>query len=655
MKIVLVIDQFDSGNNGTTVTARRFAEQLCRRGHTVTVLACGESSAAIGEMGLNKVGVPEFRLPVFDRLVKSQGMQFARPVDEAYYQAFRGADIVHFYLPFRFCRRGEEIARQMHIPTVAAFHMQPENVTFSIGMGNWTFLNDFLYGWCYREFYNRFTHIHCPSRFIADQLEKHGYDAKLCVISNGVDDAFVPRPEISRPPEWEGKFVVLMVGRLSGEKRQDLIIEAAKRSRFREKIQLVFAGKGPKEQEYRRMSEGLANPPVFGFYSQEELVALMNSCDLYIHASDAEIEGISCMEALACGLVPVISDSERSATNQYALDERSLFKAGDAGSLAKKIDYWVSNPEERERMGKEYAHVGDGIRVSACVAQAEAMYRDAIQEYHDHGYKHPRQGPIKRRLHPNTEKIESAEFSYCPSSGFRRELLAFLTNLFTPLLFFIDALFFGFSVEGRRHLEGVDGGVTVMNHVHPMDCTMAKIATFPRRTYFVSLRRNLELPFTGWLVRLFGGVPIPESPSEMKQFQRQIEEAVQRGDFVHFYPEGQLVRYHESLRAFHRGAFFTAVRTGRPIIPMVMTYRTPGPLLALFKRKPCLRLQICEPQFADPTLTKAAAVKELLERTRRVMEERASGASPHLHRQPSSPVREGERIETGTVGEAIEM
>lgn len=183
----------------------------------------------------------------------------------------------------------------------------------------------------------------------------------------------------------------------------------------------------------------------------------MNSCDLYIHASDAEIEGISCMEALACGLVPVISDSERSATNQYALDERSLFKAGDAGSLAEKIDYWVSNPEERERMGKEYAHVGDGIRVSACVAQAEAMYRDAIQEYHDHGYKHPRQGPIKRRLHPNTEKIESAEFSYCPSSGFRRELLAFLTNLFTPLLFFIDALFFGFSVEGRRHLEGVDG------------------------------------------------------------------------------------------------------------------------------------------------------------------------------------------------------
>ena len=28
MKIVLVIDQFDDSNNGTTVTARRFAGQL---------------------------------------------------------------------------------------------------------------------------------------------------------------------------------------------------------------------------------------------------------------------------------------------------------------------------------------------------------------------------------------------------------------------------------------------------------------------------------------------------------------------------------------------------------------------------------------------------------------------------------------------------
>ena len=48
MNIVLVIDQFDNGNNGTTITARRYAEQLRRRGHRVTILAGGEAAEAGG-------------------------------------------------------------------------------------------------------------------------------------------------------------------------------------------------------------------------------------------------------------------------------------------------------------------------------------------------------------------------------------------------------------------------------------------------------------------------------------------------------------------------------------------------------------------------------------------------------------------------------
>ena len=38
MNIVLVIDQFDDGNNGTTVTARRYAHELRKLGHRVTIL-----------------------------------------------------------------------------------------------------------------------------------------------------------------------------------------------------------------------------------------------------------------------------------------------------------------------------------------------------------------------------------------------------------------------------------------------------------------------------------------------------------------------------------------------------------------------------------------------------------------------------------------
>lgn len=639
MKIVLVIDQFDSANNGTTITAQRFAKELRKRGHHVTVLACGEPSAG-------KVAVPEIHIPLFDGLITSQGMHFAKPDDRAYYEAFRGADIIHFFLPFRLCRRGEEIARQMRIPTVAAYHLQPENITYSIGLGKWKGISRYLYRLSYRTFYNRFTHIHCPSRFIAEQLKEHGFDAKLHVISNGVDGLFKPE-KVQKPEEWKDKFVVLMIGRLSGEKRQDLIIEAAKRSRYRDKIQLVFAGGGPKEKEYRRLCRGLANEPVFGFFDQEELLRLINSCDLYVHASDAEIEGISCMEAFSCGLVPVISDSPLSATNQYAMNPRCLFRAGDAQSLAGQMEYWIEHPEEREKWGARYAALGDTLRVDKCVQQAEEMYGEAIRDYRLHGYKKVPEGRVRRLLHPNTEK---AGYHYCPQSFIIRCLFSLVTNLLTVLLYLIDTFWFGLSIEGRGYLRGVCGGVSVMNHVHPMDCTMAKCATFPCRIFFVSLRRNFKIPFTGWLVRWLGGIPIPDAPSEMVTFQTQIEEAIGRGDIVHYYPEGQLVRYYKGLREFRRGAFVTAVRTGCAIIPMVIAFRAPGLLRSLFSKKPRFRLLICEPQYADVSLNHGAAVSELMHRTRRVMEERLRGASPHTGKEPL-PAKE--TMETMETAEAV--
>ena len=46
---------------------------------------------------------------------------------------------------------------------------------------------------------------------------------------------------------------------------------------------------------------------------------------------------MSCMEAFAGGLVPAIANSPKSATPQFALDERSLFPAGDSAALAEKI------------------------------------------------------------------------------------------------------------------------------------------------------------------------------------------------------------------------------------------------------------------------------------------------------------------------------
>ncbi len=610
MNIVLVVDQFDDGNNGTTVTARRYAHELRKLGHRVTILAGGEPAP-------HKICAPSHKIPFFEKLIESQGMKFAKPDDRAYYEAFKDADVIHFYMPFRFCRRGEELARQLHIPTIAAFHVQPENITSSIGMGKRKTVNRFLYWWFYNVFYNRFRIIHCPSQFIAEQLREHGYNAELCVISNGVDDVFIPHSEWKAKRCSDNILRVLMIGRLSGEKRQDLIIEAAKKSRYRDRIQLYFAGKGPKESEYRHLSKGLARPPVFGFYSTEELVKLINECDLYIHASDAEIEGISCMEALACGVVPVISDSHLSATRQFALDERSLFKAGDADDLARKMDYWFEHPQERLEMETAYARSGEEMRVSACVRQADAMYRKAVEEYRKSGYKHPNELRIRRFTHPNTDKINR---KYAKHSRVSRGLVTAFTNFLAIIVSLIDSFFLGFTVKGRERLSSVErGAVTVSNHVHPMDCTMVKVALFPHLVRYVSLRRNLELPFVGWLLKACGVLPLPDHPIQIARFQKELEKGIESGEWVHYYPEGMLVKYYEGLRPFHPGAFLTAVRTGCPIIPLKFVYKKPKGVRSLWRKKPFLEVVIKQPLYADRTLPQKQAVQDLMQRTIRSM------------------------------------
>jgi Glycosyltransferase len=373
MKILLVIDLFDDENNGTTMAARRMARFLSERGNEVSVVSTGAA-------GPGKYVVPELRSPAVVRaIIHGHGMRIARPDRRVLALAIAEADVVHVMMPFFLGRKACKVARCMGVPCTAAFHVQPENITYNIGLRNARFLPRIVYQLFLLGFYRGVGHIHCPSSFIAGQLEKHGYRARLHVISNGVDPAF-RYGKREKSGYLAGKFVVVMIGRLASEKRQDLLIDAVGKSRHAEEIQLVLAGQGPKLARYRRRGVRLANQPHIEFYSQDSLRELLSMSDLYVHASDVEIEAVACIEAIASGLVPVISDSPLSAASQFALDGRSLFKAGDSADLAAKIDYWIEHPEERRAGELRYAERGRGYDIGACAARMEEMFREAIAD-----------------------------------------------------------------------------------------------------------------------------------------------------------------------------------------------------------------------------------------------------------------------------------
>lgn len=373
MKILIVIDQYDGANNGTTISARRFVENLRNMGHDVRVLSTGEEDE-------NKYVVKEVKLlPIVNKIVTSQGMVFAKADTDKLKEAIEWAEVIHFYMPFFLSIKGMKIAKELKKPMTAAFHVQPENITYTIGLGKNQKVNKTIYNVFKDCFFNEFNHIHCPSNFIASELKNNGYTAKLHVISNGIEPDWVYNKK-EKPEELKDKIVITMVGRLSGEKRQDLLIEAASKSKYADKIQLIFAGNGPKKKSYIKQGEKLKNKPIFAFYKKTELKDILAYSDLYVHTSDAEIEAISCIEAIATGLVPIIANSDKSATSQFAIDDRSKFEAGNADDLQKKIDYWLNNEEEKIRMEKEYANFAENFRIHKSMEKIEEMFKEEIDE-----------------------------------------------------------------------------------------------------------------------------------------------------------------------------------------------------------------------------------------------------------------------------------
>lgn len=372
MKIVLVIDYFGNTTNGTTMTARHLYKQLEKAGHEVAVIT-GEGN---GWKNVYETGI--VKLPFVQFIFKNNGFFFGKYNKKIVEEALKGADLVHFLADFHLERKVKKYCDKHHIRTFAAFHIQPENATYQLGLRHFKFINSIIYNVYRLVFFDKFEHIHCPSQMIANELTKHHYKAKLHIISNGISDRF-HRIEVEKPNEYKDKFVISMVGRITNEKRQDLVVKAIAKSKYKDRIQLFLLGRGMWTKKINKLAKRLLKSNYYiGFVEHDELLKILNYTDLYIHASDIEIEAISCMEAFACGNVPIISDSPQSATGQFALSNNNLFKAGNYRDLAKKIDYWFEHEDERKEYEEKYINYSQQFLLQEKGAALVELFEDYV-------------------------------------------------------------------------------------------------------------------------------------------------------------------------------------------------------------------------------------------------------------------------------------
>ena len=208
---------------------------------------------------------------------------------------------------------------------------------------------------------------------------------------------------------------------------------------------------------------------------------------------------------------------------------------------------------------------------------------------------------------------------YSKGFAFKRFWVRVLLRL---LVFpFMEPFKTGLKIKGKNNLKKYkdvlkDGAITIANHVHVWDyiCVMKALHNF-KWTYLLSWNKNVNGD-SGPLVRMVGGIPIPENdPEATVAFNKSLKQILNEGRFLHIYPEGSMWEYYAPIRPFKNGAASLAIKNNKPILPMAFSYRKPGWIRRkIFKQPAALTLTIGEPLFANPDLDKTAQVDDLTTR-----------------------------------------
>ena len=377
MTFLIVCDVLGEENNGTTIAAMNLIRFLKSRGHTVRILCADQDKK--GEDGVYVVPNMHFG-KALDAYVAKVGVTIARADEKIVREALAGVDHVHTMLPFSLGMKIVQIAKEMGLPVTAGFHMQAQNFTSYIKLNKLEWLNTGVYRFIYRHTYRHVDAIHYPTAFIQNVFEQNvKHKTNGYVISNGVH-AYVEKRDTPKPPELQDKIVILSIGRYSREKSQDTLIKAIALSKHRDQIQLILGGQGVKEAYYRKLAKKLPVAPVFKFYSREEIIDVLNYADLYVHPAEVELEGISCLEAIACGKLTIVSDSKNAATKGFAIDEKCVFRNRDPGSLAEVIDFWIEHPDLRREYEQRYLDSTHPFAQDVCMAKMEEMMLEVANE-----------------------------------------------------------------------------------------------------------------------------------------------------------------------------------------------------------------------------------------------------------------------------------
>src|SRR5436305_1882971 len=334
--------------NGVATTIRKMTAAGAAAGKELTVITSRDELTVDDIPIKNFRPIGEFELPEYE-LQKLSFPPILQMLD--YVQRERFTEII-ISTPGPVGLTALLAAKMLNLQTSGIYHTDfPQYIRI---LTEDSFLESVTWGYMH-WFYGQLDTVFVNSEEYRQSWIKRGFEpAKLKIFPRGLDtELFTP---VRRDPAFFEKFGatngevrLLYVGRISRENDLDLLADAYRRLRNEGlPIQLFVVGHGP-------YSEALAKslPEAFftGYLTGTELATAYASADIFVFPSTTDTFGNVILEAQACGVPVIVSDS--GGPKELVADKANglITRSHDVEDFTRAIRSLIADAALRERMG----------------------------------------------------------------------------------------------------------------------------------------------------------------------------------------------------------------------------------------------------------------------------------------------------------------
>ncbi|MCD6402750.1 MAG: glycosyltransferase [Candidatus Aenigmarchaeota archaeon] len=390
MKIAVFTDSYKPQINGVVTHIEETTRIFAKKGHEVVIFAPGKSKSFVKTLNDGRKVFFTSSIP----FTPYKEYRVSKPKIKRIYDFFKknDFDIIHIHSPFTLGMIGILMGKIFNLPIVGTYHTLWPEFFPHLTKGKFKSVMRKVGEYPTKKFtqfvYSKLDVIIAPSNETKKFLESYELE-NIMVVPNGIvikryqNVSSRAKSVIAKKYKIpKDKKILLYVGRISLEKKIDVLLDAYSYVERNEDSMLLIVGRGPilkNLKEYAK-SKGIKTVKFLGYIPDDELPAIYNLADVFVSASDSETQGIVFLEAMAAGL-PIVAVNKGGAKD-VVKDRKNGFLAvpNDPIDFAIKMIKLLNNKDLYESFRKESLRMCKKFDVEETSKKLLSIYRDLLKK-----------------------------------------------------------------------------------------------------------------------------------------------------------------------------------------------------------------------------------------------------------------------------------